>query len=115
MELTAIIEALQYVQKDFSSGSIDVEIYSDSQYAIGLLTRRDRLINSNFITKAKKTLPNADLLQDFFKILASFPGLTLTKVKSHQSGSRHEQLNSEVDQVCRRIVREKVSLETSDN
>jgi ribonuclease HI len=103
MELTAVIEALQYLalrQRD----SLKVIIYTDSQYVTGLPGRKERLLATNFVTRNSTTLQNTDLIKKMFAF-DELLRLEFVKVKAHQKKSVVENLNREVDKLSRRIVR----------
>lgn len=104
MELTAVIHALEYMQKSGLTSQV-ITLYTDSQYVVGLPNRKDKLKASNFTTKKKDTLQNADLIARFFTLVDNHP-IILVKVKSHQKNSYDEQLNGEADRLCRKIMRE---------
>jgi ribonuclease HI len=106
MELTAVVRSLEYLPENNPS-SFPVTLYTDSQYVTGLLSRKEKLTTSGFITKKNNALPNADLIRQFFTLCLILP-ISIVKVKSHQKETTNEQLNGEVDKLCRKVVRELV-------
>lgn len=103
MELTAVIKAIEFAAKKYDTTAID--IYTDSQYVARLTERKEKLKTNNFITKKGNELPNADLLQLLIKQIETFQ-LSFYKVKAHQKNDGSENLNREVDMICRKIVRD---------
>ena len=104
MELTAVLEALRYLQRD---GMIEQEIsvYSDSQYVVDLLKRKDRLMSSNYQTKKFKPIRNPDLVKELIGFM-NLPNIRFVKVKSHQRLTDIEsKLNREVDVLSRKNMR----------
>jgi ribonuclease HI len=102
MELTAVIQALEYIRRNKVASSITV--YTDSQYVKGLILRREKLQHRNFTTKKKTDLPNTDLLRIIFQQLEQLV-VTFIKVKAHEKISDQENYNHEVDKRSRKIVR----------
>lgn len=108
MELVAIIKALELVQQKFAVIKT-VSVFSDSQYAIGLIRREEKLKQQNFCTKSGKTINNADLVKQFL-VLTNSLTVEFTKIKAHQrSNEIHVLHNQEVDKFSRSIVRNAVS------
>jgi ribonuclease HI len=104
MELVAVLEAMRFLQKNNHLGQ-PVTIYSDSQYVVDLLQRRERLTTSGFRTKKLRPIRNADLVQLVLQYIDA-PGITLVKLKSHLRSSTHESLiNREVDMLSREMMR----------
>lgn len=102
MELTAVIEALAFIEK--SMDSLPIIIYTDSQYVKDLQNRKEKLLSSAFITKKKTELANVDLIKRIFS-LCEKSNVTFVKVKSHAKTSSVENFNREADMLCRKIVR----------
>lgn len=104
MELTAVIKALKHLeQEELMERSITV--YSDSQYVVGLMKRRDHLIQSRYRTKKLKVVRNLDLVRELLDFM-SMTNIQFVKVKAHQKRSDLEtQLNREVDLLSRKNMR----------
>ena len=107
MELTAVIEALIYVQHHFPE-VININLISDSQYVIGLPARRQKLQAANFTTKQGKPIQNADLVQHLYKLSESF-SIDFIKIQAHLKKTSDVDYNIEVDRLSRQMVRETVS------
>lgn len=84
-ELTAIARALDAIPDKTSR----VELYTDSQYAIGVLTK-------NWKAKA-----NRELILDIKQRLAEFTGITLHYVRGHNG----DPLNERADELAVQAVR----------
>ncbi len=80
LELTAILRAMQRI----TNKSLPVIIYSDSAYAIGVLTG------------GMKAKANKELIAQIQEVMATFPNLQLKKVRAHVG----IQYNEHVDQLC---------------
>ncbi len=104
MELTAVLESLKYLQ---SKNLIeeDICVYSDSQYVVDFLKRRERLRLSNFKTKKLKPIRNADLVQMLMTYI-DYPNIQFQKIKAHQKlSSKESYLNREVDLLSKKNMR----------
>ncbi len=104
MELLAVLEAIAYTKSQLPD-VLAIELVSDSQYVIGLIERQAKLEANHFITKAGKSLNNADLIKRFY---ASIQTITIhfIKIKAHQVGDDAAvRNNNTVDQLCRQLVR----------
>ena len=105
MEITAVIEAISFIKSHYQDHVESIQIFSDSQYVIGLPARQVKLQSQDFFTKKGKTLNNTDLIVSLFEALTAFP-IILTKVKAHQKKTDTENHNIEVDKLCRKLMRE---------
>ena len=104
MELMAVLEAMRFLEKNDYLGQ-SIIIYSDSQYVVDLIQRRERLTTSGFRTKKLKPIRNADLVQMVLQFINA-PGVQLVKLKSHLKSSSPESLiNREVDILSREMMR----------
>lgn len=103
MELTAVIEALAFLQANQAT-TYPVHVITDSQYAVGLFSRKDRLKAAGFITKKKLELNNTDLIKPLIHHLDTLP-VVLHKVKAHQCDLPGDNYNQEVDKHCRKLMR----------
>jgi ribonuclease HI len=102
MELLAVIRAIEYAAKYAPGKSISV--YTDSQYVTRLSERKEKLHQSNFITKKGTTLNNTDLLQTLIGYIEKY-SISFHKVKAHQKKT-DENYNREADMICRKLMRE---------
>ena len=104
MELIAVIEALKHIEhQKLIEG--DISIYSDSQYVVGLLRRREALLSSNYRTKKHKVVRNQDLVRELLDYM-NLPNMRFIKIKAHQKLADIEsQLNREVDILSRKNMR----------
>ena len=104
MELTAVIDALMYVQNNYGV-TREIKIISDSQYVIGLTAREQKLSANDFITKKGKPVQNADLVKQLLLLLNKM-NVTLEKIKAHQQKTGVDEYNIELDKLSRKLVRE---------
>ena len=104
MELTAVLESLKYLAQ---KGMIyqQISIYSDSQYVVDLLKRKNGLLLSNYLTKKSKPVRNTDLVKELIDFM-SLSNIRFVKIRSHQKLSDPEsRLNREVDVLSRKNMR----------
>lgn len=105
MELLGVIKAVEYLEQNNLTHNA-IEVYSDSQYVVNLLTRKDRLKQKNFNTKKGTPIQNSDLVQKLIQQIETHD-INFTKVKAHQKDG--DAMNREVDILVRNLVRTKVS------
>jgi ribonuclease HI len=105
MELTAVIKAFEYLAK---ANLIEqpVQVFTDSQYVVGIPGRSGKLKTTSFVTKGGLPLRNADLLQLLMEHIEKLKP-TFIKVKAHFHDSSSTG-NHEVDKLSRKLVREAV-------
>lgn len=104
MELQGVIKAIEYVDKR-NLQACRIEVYSDSQYVVNLVSRKEKLKQKNFITNKGTPIQNVDLVQTLIKQMESHK-LEFTKVKAHQKDG--DEINREVDIIVRKSVRKNV-------
>lgn len=104
MELLGIIKAVDYLKEKELTNNI-IEVYSDSQYAVKLLSRKERLKVNNYITKKGTPIQNVDLVQTLINQIETYD-LSFVKVKAHQKDG--DVINREVDLIVRKLVRNQV-------
>ena len=107
MELSAVISAVLYITENNIEYS-GIEIYSDSQYVVDLVDRKEKLKNKLFITKKGTPIQNADLVQNLITLMEEFV-LIFIKVKAHQKPTSEINYNREADKLVRSILREAVN------
>lgn len=107
MELLAAINSIRHLDMLGLSG-YQLLIYSDSQYLVNLLQRKEKLKANRFITRAGKAIQNEDLVRILIEFLdAGF--LSFIKVKAHQKDG--DPLNREVDLLVRAHLRDETALQ----
>ncbi len=104
MELQAVIKAVIYL-KDLGLSENAIDIYSDSQYVVNLMERKEKLKNRHFITNKGTPVQNVDLVKMLISQIETFK-LNFIKVKAHQKDGDIN--NREVDKIVRQIVRRAV-------
>jgi len=104
MELTAVIRSLEYLRMNDRLQE-PIHIYSDSQYVVDLIKRKDRLAASNFLTNKLNSVRNVDLVKELIAFMDK-PAIEFIKIKSHQKLSTTDSiLNREVDLLARQMMR----------
>jgi len=101
MELYAVIAGIGHAGKTFRS----LRIFSDSQYVVGLVERKEKLMAAGFVTRKGMEMRNADLVREFYA-LAEEIELTFVKVKAHQKKGVEVNFNIEADKLVRKMMRE---------
>lgn len=106
MELQAIINAVQFLILNKISFN-KIEVYTDSQYAVNLTTRKQRILENNYLTKKGTQLQNTDLLKELYTLFETMP-LKLIKVAAHQPANINGNHNRRVDLMVRALMRETI-------
>lgn len=106
MELQAIINAVQFLILNKIS-FYKIEVYTDSQYAVNLTTRKQRILENNYLTKKGTQLQNTDLLKELYTLFETMP-LKLIKVAAHQPANINGNHNHRVDLMVRALMRETI-------
>ena len=104
MELLAVLKGVDFLGEkniDFSK----IEIISDSQYVVGILNRKEKLKQANFLTKKNNPIRNVKLVQQLIEKIETLP-IVFTKVKAHQKKTQQINYNRVVDKLARSVVRE---------
>jgi len=106
MEIQACIESINYII-DKKTSFNEIQIYTDSQYVVGLPGRKDKLKAAGFNTKKGTSIQNPDLVEKLVFLLEKYP-IKVIKVKAHQKKDEVENLNIAVDKMVRRLLRENI-------
>jgi ribonuclease HI len=104
MELLAVINAIHYMDKRGLQNSV-IEVYSDSQYVVNLVQRKEKLKLKNYITNKGTEIQNVDLVKQLIYQIENYQ-IAFTKVKAHQKDG--DEINREVDMIVRKLVRKNV-------
>jgi len=102
MELLAVIKAIEHIDS-LKLGQELIMIYSDSQYVVNLVTRKEKLKSKNYITNKGTPIQNVDLVKVLIGYINSH-NLEFVKVKAHQKNG--DKINREVDILARQLVRQ---------
>ena len=107
MELQAVIQSLEYIIEHYGYNT-PVKLYTDSEYVENLLSRREKLLRDNFITKKGKNIKHATDIKQFYHLEEKL-NITITRVPSHQKKgvSRISDKNRRVDKLARKLVKQK--------
>lgn len=103
MELLAVIKTVEYIKSNGFHFEL-ISFFSDSQYVINLVHRKEKLERQNLLTKSGTPIRNIDLVQTFFQLLDQTP-IQLTKVKAHQKATEAINYNRKVDILVRKMLR----------
>ena len=106
MELLAIIEALKYVQNNYTNSNL-ITVITDSQYVTGLQAREAKFTDQQYTTKKGNEISNVDLVKTLLKLINILP-VTFIKIKAHQKKSAVVNHNIEADILSRNMVRNMV-------
>ena len=84
MELTAIMDALQYLKTQNTSVSAKIEIYTDSSYAINGITKWIfGWQKNNWITSTKSPVLNSEIWKPIGQLTQYFKNLSFHHVRGH--------------------------------
>lgn len=106
MEILAVINSINYVLQHFPTIR-ELKVVSDSQYVIGLVSRRSKFLTSDYTTKAGNDIRNIDLVKELLLLLSTIK-VEFVKIKAHQKATAVINYNIEVDKLSRQLVREAV-------
>ena len=107
MELQAVIAAIKHITTE-NAAIGGITVYTDSQYVAGLVNREAKLEARQYTTRKGTPIRNAGLVAELLQLCSAWP-VTLNKVKAHQARTGQPNYNTEVDKVCRQLVRGAVS------
>jgi ribonuclease HI len=100
LELQTLLWALNEIALLNPTKKTNVVAYTDSQNSVSLPERRAKLEQQNYVANSGKRLNNADLYQDFFRLMDQF-NCQLVKVKGHKI----KQAKDQVDQIFELVDR----------
>jgi ribonuclease HI len=106
-EIKTVIDALYLLHENSKFGQ-KVEIYTDCQTLYDLFNgRKEKLQQNNFMTKAGKIHPNADLYKELFSIAEQFK-ITLFKIKGHASTAHRITIKEKIFAILDKLSRKKL-------
>jgi len=107
MELMAVIQSLEYIIEHYGYNT-PVKLYTDSEYVENLLSRKEKLLKNNFITKKGNNIKHTADIKQFYQLEEQL-NITITRVPSHQKKgvSRVSDNNRRVDKLARKLVKQK--------
>jgi ribonuclease HI len=103
MELLAAIKSFEFIES-LKIPNCKIKIYSDSQYLVRIVERKDKLQNADFKTKKNGMIQNIDLLKKIINFIGIFD-IEFIKVIAHAKKDGNENHNRKVDMLSRKIVR----------
>jgi len=104
LELQTLLWALTGIDTYTTS----VTIYTDSQNSVGLLSRRSRLEEQNYMTKKNKLIANHKLYKEFYNIVDKID-CSIIKVEGHKKEENMDDIDtifSLVDKASRDALRD---------
>lgn len=107
MELLAIIRSIDFLKEE-KLGDKEIIVYSDSQYAVNLPGRQEKLKKKSFKTNKGNEIRNIDLVNQFLEYAESYC-IVFNKVKAHSKDG--DPMNREVDLLVRTQLRKIVDNE----
>jgi ribonuclease HI len=103
IELQTLLHSLKQLEYTYKK----ITIYTDSQTIKGLLSRRERLEKTNFISGKNKLLKNHDLYKEFYKVCdKNF--IEIVKLTGHKKSSEKNYIDTIftiVDKASRKALR----------
>jgi len=92
LELQTLLYALNEIAITFVGENTYITVYTDSQNIVKLPARREKLEQQNFYAQDGKRLNNAELYQEFFKLVDQFD-CQFIKVKGHKAKSAKDDVD----------------------
>jgi ribonuclease HI len=114
MELLAVINAIEFIDKKWADAALT--IYTDSQYVCLIRERKRKLKANHFITHKRTPIQNHDLVKTLIHQIETHT-IDFVKIKAHQKiekyllnnlSNDHWAYNREVDMIVREMVRKSV-------
>jgi ribonuclease HI len=104
-ELTAIRNAVQIVEKNFSSDT-DLHLFTDSQYSKDCLTKWLPVwVSNGWKTKQGKEVCHRDLIEETSNILSMFKSYLITHVEAHTGGVDYNSRNNAIaDKMATKVL-----------
>jgi len=101
------LQTLLYSLRQLKDTNKKITVYTDSQTIKGLLSRRERLEKSNFISGKNKLLKNHDLYKEFYKFCDKnfIEVVKLTGHKKSMEKNYIDKIFSAVDKASRKALR----------
>ena len=100
-----MINAVDYVIEKSNDNEVKINIYSDSQYAVGIISRKEKFTENNYLTKKGIPVRNADLVKELINHI-NLNNIHFKKVKAHQKKTNDINYNRKADKISRKIVRQ---------
>ena len=109
LEIETALWALDNFKQNTILNKTGLILYSDSQCVCGLLGRKQKLVEANFISKSSgKILNHASLYMEFYKLQKEL-GFEVIKVVGHSPKATHDithRIFSYLDSHVRRLLKE---------
>jgi ribonuclease HI len=101
------LETLLWAFKEIGQSEVQIIVYTDSQNIMNLPERRKRLEENNYQSGKNRTLKNADLYMEFFRMSDSLTPVFI-KVQGHMTSNKKDNIDrlfTLVDRESRRALR----------
>jgi ribonuclease HI len=107
MELTAVIKAIEFIDKKWKGASL--KVYTDSQYVHHIPERIEKLKDNKYFTKKGTLIQNTDLVKALISLIET-DTIEFIKVEAHQQSQNYTKdpsaaYNREVDKLARKMLR----------
>ena len=102
------LEVLLWAFEDLTIKNEKIEVYTDCQNILSLLSRREKLEKNDYKTSTNKEVKNRFLYEKFYLLLDSFE-IEFIKVKGHKKSSLKDEIDKAfnlVDKASRKALRE---------
>ncbi|MBU1927464.1 ribonuclease H [bacterium] len=102
------LETLLWALKEVNAKVFPLLIYTDCQNILGLMTRREKFENNNYISKTGKEIKNHLLYKEFYAF-TDLHKCEFVKIKGHKKKEFKDELDtmfSLVDKAARNALRE---------
>ena len=102
------LEVLLWAFEDLTIKNEKIEVYTDCQNILSLLSRREKLEKNDYKTSTNKEVKNRCLYEKFYLLLDSFE-IEFIKVKGHKKSSLKDEIDKAfnlVDKASRKALRE---------
>ncbi len=100
-------QTLLWALGEIRSSASKITVYTDSQNILGLPSRRERLVQSDYHSKKKQRIKNFELYQEFFQITDRLD-CEFIKVRGHQATYKKAEIDkifTLVDRASRKALR----------
>lgn len=101
LELQTLLWALSEISER------EIVSYTDSQNIVGLLSRKERLIENDFCSKGGRRLRNQDLYREFYEVVETFD-IELRSIEGHKPSKNKDRIDEVftlVDRASRNALR----------
>lgn len=101
------LQTLLWALKEIQTSDRHITIYTDSQNTMGLLNRRERFEQNNYLTSKGRLITNHKLYQEFYRLTDRLE-CSFVKVKGHKQAAKMDLVDkifAHVDKGSREALR----------